>query len=76
MKVKLHGIRRIRITGEFIRLDALLKFASLASTGGEAKLMIQSGEVYVDGKPCLQRGKKIRNGNVVRQGGDVLVIGD
>jgi len=76
MKVRLRGIRRIRITGEYIRLDALLKYASLASTGGEAKWMIQSGEVFVDGKPCLLRGKKIKGGNVVRHGGNVLVIDD
>jgi len=76
MKVRVHGVRRIRIEGDFIKLDALLKFAALASTGGEAKVMIQSGEVFVDGEPCLLRGKKIKSGSIVRYGGDVLVIGD
>jgi len=74
MKVKLRGVRAIGITGEYIRLDALLKYASLAATGGEAKVMIQNGGVYIDGKPCFERGKKIRHGSIVRFGGDVLVI--
>jgi len=74
MKVKLRGVRKIAVTGEYIRLDSLLKFASLVSTGGEAKYLIQSGEVYVCGEPCTQRGKKIRPGETVRCGDDVLLI--
>jgi len=75
MKVRLQGVRRVRITGEFIRLDALLKFASLVSTGGEAKFLIQSGEVLVNGCSCVLRGKKIRPGDVVKYGDKVIVIG-
>ncbi len=55
----------IRIEGEFIRLDALLKFASLASSGGEAKIRIAQGEVSVNGEPCTMRGKKCRNGDEI-----------
>jgi len=75
MKVKLRGVRQVIIKSEHIRLDALLKFAAIASTGGEAKIMILNGDVFVSGAPCLQRGKKIRPGDVVRCGGDTLVIG-
>jgi len=74
MRVKLRGVRRISITGEYIRLDTLLKLASVTSTGGEAKLLIQCGEVFVDGEPCTMRGKKIRADNVVRYGGETLVV--
>jgi len=73
-RVKLNGIRRIAISGDFIRLDALLKFASIASTGGEAKVIIQSGDVLVGGEPCMQRGKKIRHNDVVRFGGETLLV--
>ena len=73
-KVKLQGIRRIGIVGEYIKLDALLKFSAIASTGGEAKLLIQSGKVFVGTRPCLERGKKIRHGSVVRCGQDVLLV--
>ena len=74
MKVKIRGVRNIYISGEFIKLDALLKFASIASTGGEAKILIQSGEVFVGGKPCMLRGKKIRPGDIIRHSGDTLHI--
>jgi len=74
MKAKVSGARCVRITGEYIKLDALLKFASLVSTGGEAKYLIQSGEVFVGKEVCLSRGKKIRSGDVVRLGDNVLLV--
>ena len=55
--------RTIGITTESIRLDALLKLADLVSSGGEAKLRIQGGEVPVNGETCTQRGKKLRPGD-------------
>ena len=74
MKIKLSGVRLIRISDGFIRLDALLKYASIVPTGGEAKLLIQSGKVFVDGESCALRGKKIRPGSVVRYRGETLVV--
>lgn len=50
---------------DFIKLDSLLKLAGIADTGGIAKLMIQDGEVSVNGEICTQRGKKIRAGDVI-----------
>ena len=73
-KIKIHGVKRIRISGEYIKLDALLKFSSIASTGGEAKALIQSGNVYVGRELCKIRGKKIRPGDVVSCSGTVLVL--
>lgn len=58
-------MKTIHITTEFIKLQDLMKFANLTGSGGEAKLLIQDGQVCVDGEPCLQRGKKIRPGNIV-----------
>ena len=55
----------ITITGEFIKLDQLLKFANVAESGGMAKEMIADGIVKVDGETCTMRGKKIRPGNKV-----------
>ena len=62
----------IIITTEFIKLQDLLKFASLVSTGGEAKIVITEGEVTVNGAVCTQRGKKIRPGDVVSYHGKVI----
>jgi len=53
------------ITTDFIRLDAFLKMNDAVQTGGHAKLVIQGGEVKVNGETCLQRGRKIRKGDRV-----------
>ncbi len=55
----------VKITTEFIKLDALLKFASMVGSGGEAKMLIQDGNVRVNGEVCTMRGKKIRPGDIV-----------
>ena len=64
----------IRIHTAFIKLDALLKFAGLCETGGEAKELIQGGEVLRNGVPGTMRGKKCVPGDVVElEGGKVRI---
>ncbi len=53
----------IKIDEEFIRLQDLLKFAGITPTGGQAKYIIQNGEIKVNGEVCTMRGKKMRNGD-------------
>ncbi len=67
-------MEKIEITTEFIKLDALLKFAGLCETGGEAKLCVEDGLVKVNGEVCLQRGKKIRPGDRVSFGGSEIEV--
>ncbi len=67
-------MQQISIKGEFIKLDALLKYASLAATGGEAKQMVQAGEVLVNGEVCTMRGKKLRNGDTVTVAGQTVEV--
>lgn len=55
----------ITITTEYIKLQDLLKLAAVTATGGEAKLLIQDGEVLVNREVCTMRGKKLRPGDVV-----------
>ena len=62
----------IEITTEYIKLQDLLKFSTLTSTGGEAKSLVQEGAVSVNGEVCTQRGKKIRPGVEV-QIADILL---
>ncbi len=57
--------KEIRIDGEFIRLDSLLKLCNAVMTGGHAKIVIQDNEVKVNGEICSARGKKIRTGDKV-----------
>ena len=56
-------MERIQIDTEFIRLDALLKLAGAVGTGGQAKLVIQDGQVLVNGETCTMRCKKLRPGD-------------
>ena len=74
MKIKLSGVKSIKIKGDYIKLDSLLKFASITSTGGEAKHRIQNDEVFVGKEICRTRGKKIRPGDVVRCGEYILLV--
>lgn len=56
---------KIKISTEFIKLDQLLKFAGIAESGADAKMMIAEGTVSLNGEVCSMRGKKIRPGDVV-----------
>ena len=74
MIVKIKGIKQVDIKEEYIKLDSLLKLACIASTGGEAKALIQNGSVIVNAETCILRGKKIRQGDVVRHRDNILVV--
>ena len=54
------------LTTPFIRLDDLLKCTGCVATGGQAKQLIQTGHVLLDGEICTVRGKKLREGASVR----------
>ena len=64
----------ILIHTDFIKLDAMLKFAGLVETGGEAKLLIQQGQVQVNGEVCTMRGKKLRGGDNVTLAGRTVAV--
>jgi len=53
----------IRITTEYIKLEAALKLAGIVETGGEAKEEIQQGNAMVNGEVCTMRGKKLHPGD-------------
>lgn len=64
----------IKIKTEFIKLEQLLKYASLTGTGGEAKFVISEGMVLVNGEVCTMRGKKIRPGDRVQFADNILSV--
>ena len=66
--------REIAIHTDFIRLDALLKLAGLAQTGGHAKIMILEEEVLVNGAICTMRGKKCVVGDEITIDGEQIVL--
>ena len=57
--------KELQIKEEFIKLDSAMKLVSLVVTGGHAKMVIQEGEVKVNGEVCTMRGKKLRKGDKV-----------
>lgn len=54
---------KIKIDSGFIKLQDLLKLGGAVDTGGMAKVVIQSGDVEVNGEICTMRGKKMRKGD-------------
>ena len=58
-------MNKIKINTEIIKLDAFLKWAAIVSSGAEAKLFIQDGLVKVNNEICIQRGKKLKVGDIV-----------
>lgn len=57
-----------------LRLDQFLKITGLADTGGQAKMMIQGGEVQVNGVVETRRRKKLSVGDLVTVGGETLEV--
>lgn len=68
MKIKVRVVEKQKIQKKidtpFIRLDAFLKLCDAVQTGGHAKIVIQNGEVRINGEICTQRGKKLHPGDV------------
>ena len=60
----------IEINTEFIKLDSFLKWCGAASLGSQAKMYILDEMVKVNGEICVQRGKKIRQGDIVEFNGE------
>jgi ribosome-associated protein len=58
-----------------IRLDQLLKRLDIAQTGGHAKMLIQGGEVLVNGEVETRRGKKIHAGDSIEVDGRLYKAG-
>lgn len=67
-------MQEVSISTEFIKLDQFLKYIGVAQTGGHSKEMIKNGEVKVNGEIALERGKKIRVGNIVEISGEGTYI--
>ena len=64
----------LEITTEYIKLQDAMKFANLVYSGGEAKVLIQEGQVEVNGEVCTMRGKKLYPGDTFSFDGAVYAI--
>ncbi|MBE5921312.1 MAG: RNA-binding S4 domain-containing protein [Lachnospiraceae bacterium] len=64
----------IKLREDFIKLGQALKAAGLVESGVEAKIVIQDGDVLVNGSVETQRGKKLVDGDVVTFRGEKIKI--
>lgn len=69
VNISIRGEEKMKIDGEFIKLDSFLKAVDAVCSGGEAKIIITEGQVRVNGETELRRGKKLRPGDQVELGG-------
>jgi len=65
---------RMKIDTEYIKLDSFLKAECLASSGGEAKILIAEGLVRVNGECETRRGRKLYRGDKVEFDGNVFTL--
>jgi ribosome-associated protein len=71
---KTTAAREVTVREEPIELCQFLKFGGLAATGGEAKLAIANGKVWLNGALETQKRKKLRAGDQVTLDGQTLVV--
>ena len=64
----------IKIKDEYIKLGQALKLAGMVGSGVEAKIVIQDGQVFVNGEVELQRGKKLHPGDIFSFNGEEAQI--
>lgn len=71
-------MQEITIKTEFIKLQQFIKLSGCVGQGSDAKMLILDGIVKVNGQVCLERGKKIRNGDIVsiEELGEFKAIGE
>ncbi len=65
---------QIHLREEFIKLGQALKAADLVEDGVEAKVVIQNGEVFVNGEVDTRRGRKLYDGDIVEYNGETIEI--
>ncbi|MCR4652488.1 MAG: RNA-binding S4 domain-containing protein [Eubacterium sp.] len=64
----------IQIRDEFIKLGQAMKLAGMVEEGVDAKLVIQNGEVKVNGEVDTRRGKKLYDGDVFEYDGKQVKV--
>ena len=65
----------IHIRDEYIKLGQAMKLTGMVGSGVDAKIVIQDGLVKVNGVTQMQRGKKIKSGDIITYNGESVQIG-
>ena len=67
-------MREFKLNSEYIELVKLLKLLGIAETGGHAKILVEEGEVYLNGKLEFRKRAKLRKGDEIEVLNEKLVI--
>ena len=68
-------MEKVIIRDDFIKLGQAMKLAGMVGSGVDAKMLIQDGQVEVNGEVEYQRGKKLHEGDVITCNGESVQIG-
>ena len=68
-------MEKVIIRDDFIKLGQAMKLAGMVGSGVDAKMLIQDGQVEVNGEGEYQRGKKLHEGDVITFNGESVQIG-
>ena len=67
-------MEKVIIRDDFIKLGQAMKLAGMVGSGVDAKMLIQDGQVEVNGEVEYQRGKKLHEGDVITFNGESVQI--
>ncbi len=67
-------MKSVKIKDDYIKLGQAMKLGGMVGSGVEAKIAIQGGEVTLNGRTELQRGKKLHDGDIVSYHGETIQI--
>jgi ribosome-associated protein len=67
-------VREVAVRDDGIRLGQFLKLAGLADTGADARVLLDLGEVEVNGEPEARRGRQLRVGDVISVGDETVRV--
>ena len=67
-------MREFRLTSDYIELVKLLKLLRIAESGGHAKIMVEEGEVYLNGNQEFRKRAKLRSGDKIEVFGEEILI--
>jgi ribosome-associated protein len=63
-----------KVNGDYIQMSQLLKATNLVSTGGEAQIVVDQGEVTYNGEIDYRRRLKVKKGDVVEFRGNKITV--
>ena len=67
-------MREFKLSSEYIELVKLLKLLRIAETGGHAKIIVEDGEVFLNGNQEFRKRAKLRSGDKVEVFGEKILI--